>query len=126
MAYYGVNIARRGTVALVRSVKPIQARTFIVPTAVRRVDYVQDLYLKSLASYKAPAVSAADSEGQVQKFALPKTPVSPEEADLASSLKEYESLAVEVEGSDAAVAADGSAIVQDWLVEEEEETTAAH
>ncbi|KAL5596973.1 hypothetical protein BROUX41_006354 [Berkeleyomyces rouxiae] len=114
--------ARRGTVALARSV---QARTFIAPTAVRRADFVQDLYLKSLASYKAPVISAADSEGQVQKFTLPKTPVSPEEADLASSLKEYESLAVEVEGSDAAVAADGSAIVQDWLVEEEEEETAA-
>ncbi|KKA27497.1 hypothetical protein TD95_001830, partial [Thielaviopsis punctulata] len=117
---------RRGTAALVRSAKPVQIRSFIVPTAARCGDFVQDVYLKTLSSYKPTVVTAADAEGQVQKFSLPKTPVSPEEADLASSLKEYESLAVEVEGSDAAVSADGTAIVEDWLVEEPEEESAGH
>ncbi len=53
-------------------------------------------------------------------FSLPKTPKSPEEADLASSLKEYESMAVEVEGQEGA-AAGAPAVLEDWLVEEEDE-----
>jgi F-type H+-transporting ATPase subunit h len=59
----------------------------------------------------------------VATFSVPKPPASPEEADLASSLKEYESMAVEVEGQDAAAAAEGGAqpVVEDWLDEEDEE-----
>lgn len=53
---------------------------------------------------------------------MPKAPQSPEEADLAASLKEYESMAVEVEGQDASAdASKAPAAVEDWLVEEEEE-----
>lgn len=62
-------------------------------------------------------------------FNLPKAPKSPEEADLASSLKEYETMAVEVEGQDAAAQAPGASapVLEDWLVEEEEEDAhAAH
>ena len=64
-----------------------------------------------------------DAEGQVHTFSPPKTPASPEEADLASSLKEYESMAVEVEGADAQAAAPEGGAAQparDWLEEEEE------
>lgn len=67
--------------------------------------------------------------GQVQTFTVPKPPKSPEEADLASSLKEYESMAVEVEGNEGAAANSSTpAVVEDWLVdeEEEEEGAAAH
>jgi len=64
----------------------------------------------------------------VQTFSLPKAPKSPEEADLASSLKEYESMAVEVEGQDAAAQAPGAAapVLEDWLVDEEEDEHASH
>ncbi|CAK7216155.1 ATP synthase F0 subcomplex subunit H atp14 [Sporothrix curviconia] len=104
-----------------------QVRTFIVPTVSRRADFVQELYLKELKAYKVPAVKPEDAQGQVATFILPTTPPSPEEADLASSLQEYESMAVEVEGQEAS--ADGEAAaapVEDWLVEEEEEEGAHH
>lgn len=52
---------------------------------------------------------------------MPKAPKSPEEADLASSLKEYETMAVEVEGQEGAAASQAAPVVEDWLVEEEEE-----
>lgn len=90
-------------------------------------DFVQELYLKELKAYKVPAVKPEDANGQVATFVLPKTPASPEEADLASSLQEYETMAVEVEGQEAP--ADGSAVaapVEDWLVEEEEEDGSHH
>lgn len=69
-----------------------------------------------------PAVKASDAEGQVQTFNIPQTPKSPEEADLASNLKEYESMAVEIEGQDANAAESGSAALPDWLEAEEEES----
>ncbi len=85
-------------------------------------DFVQELYLKELKAYKMPAVKESDSVGQVQTFAVPKTPKSPEEADLASNLQEYESMAVEIEGQDAAQQASGTAaVLPDWLEAEEEE-----
>ena len=103
----------------------IQARTFIAPTVSRRADFVQELYLKELKAYKVPAVKESDAQGQVQTFSLPKTPASPEEADLASSLKEYESMAVEVEGQEAGADA-ATAVVEDWFVAEEDEEPAKH
>lgn len=85
-------------------------------------DFVQELYLKELKAYKIPAVKETDSEGQVQVFSMPKTPASPEEANLADSLKTYESMAVEIEGQDAsAQSATGVAQLPDWLEAEEEE-----
>lgn len=85
-------------------------------------DFVQELYLKELKAYKVPPVKDADAQGQVLAFQQPKAPKSPEEADLASSLKEYESMAVEVEGQEEA-SAGGAAVaaVEDWLVEEDED-----
>lgn len=70
----------------------------------------------------------SDAAGHVQTFSVPKAPKSPEEADLASSLKEYENMAVEVEGQDAAATAPGAPapVLEDWLVEEEEEEAGAH
>ncbi|KAL1883134.1 hypothetical protein VTK73DRAFT_9501 [Phialemonium thermophilum] len=103
-----------------------QLRTFIAPTVSRRADFVQELYLKELKSYKPTPVKESDAAGQVATFQEPKPPKSPEEADLASSLKEYESMAVEVEGQDAAAANPNSPnpVVEDWLVEEDEEDAA--
>ncbi|KAL8414044.1 hypothetical protein RB594_005323 [Gaeumannomyces avenae] len=102
--------------------RPAAARTFIAPTVSRRADFVQELYLKELKAYKPVPVKESDAQGQVATFSVPKAPQSPEEADLAASLKEYESMAVEVEGQDAgADASKAPAAVEDWLVEEEEE-----
>jgi F-type H+-transporting ATPase subunit h len=88
-------------------------------------DFVQELYLKELKAYKPVPIKESDSVGQVAVFNLPKTPKSPEEADLASSLKEYESMAVEVEGQEGA-AGQAAPVLEDWLVEEEEEEPAHH
>ena len=86
-------------------------------------DFVQELYLKELKAYKPTPVKDSDSVGQVQTFNAPTTPKSPEESDLASSLQEYETMAVEIEGQDAN-AATQTPVAQDWLEAEEEE--AAH
>ncbi|KAM3500655.1 hypothetical protein MY10362_006216 [Beauveria mimosiformis] len=102
--------------------RSVQTRSFIAPSVARRADFVQELYLKELKAYKMPAVKESDSVGQVQTFAEPKTPKSPEEANLASSLQEYESMAVEIEGQDATLQASGiPAALPDWLEAEEEE-----
>ncbi|KAK3354931.1 ATP synthase complex subunit H-domain-containing protein [Neurospora tetraspora] len=117
--------ARQAVAAVARLARP-QMRTFIAPTVSRRADFVQELYLKELKAYKPTPIKESDSIGQVATFNLPKTPKSPEEADLASSLKEYENMAVEVEGQEGADAAAPAAVVEDWLVEEEEEGGAHH
>ncbi|KAI1031559.1 hypothetical protein LB504_000839 [Fusarium proliferatum] len=83
-------------------------------------DFVQELYLKELKAYKIPAVKESDAEGNVQTFNVPKTPASPEETDLAGNLKEYESMAVEIEGQDSS-AQSGTPEVADWLEAEEED-----
>lgn len=57
---------------------------------------------------------------------MPKTPTSPEESDLASNLKEYESMAVEIEGQDATQSSQGGAALPDWLEAEEDDEKAAH
>ena len=89
-------------------------------------DLVQDMYLKELKAYKAPAVKASDAEGHVQKFTLPKAPASPEEADIASELKAYESQVPEVEGQSGEAGA--APVEQDWFEEPvaEEEGHASH
>ncbi|KAI2623029.1 ATP synthase H chain [Hypomontagnella submonticulosa] len=117
--------ARSAASAITRVARVNAVRGFIAPTVSRRADFVQELYLKELKAYKPAPVKESDSVGQVQTFNIPKTPKSPEEADLASSLKEYESMAVEVEGNEG-VAAGTPAVVEDWLVEEEEEEAGAH
>lgn len=82
------------------------------------------MYLKELKAYKAPAIKANDADGQVHKFSIPKTPVSPEEADLQNDLQAYEQQVPEVEGQ---AGSDGEAApVEDWWVEEAEEETAHH
>jgi F-type H+-transporting ATPase subunit h len=86
---------------------------------------VQDLYLRELKAYKPTPVQAGDSEGQVQKFAVPKAPASPEESDIASDLKTYETQQVELEGS----STEGGAapVEEDWFEEEpEDDAPVAH
>jgi F-type H+-transporting ATPase subunit h len=74
------------------------------------------MYLKELSSYKPAPLKANDSEGHVQKFALPKAPPTPEEANLADSLKDYEAQQPEIEGQ----AAGGEAVIENWFEEAEE------
>ncbi|RFU32142.1 hypothetical protein B7463_g4173, partial [Scytalidium lignicola] len=102
----------------------VAKRTFITPTAIRQADLVQDLYLKELKGYKAPAIKPTDADGHVQIFTPPKPPVSPEETDIASELQAYEASAVEIEGQ----AEGGSAaeVEQDWFEEEPEEEAVHH
>ncbi|KAH7328980.1 ATP synthase complex subunit H-domain-containing protein [Stachybotrys elegans] len=118
--------ASRALAPIARSsrLSAVQTRSFIAPTVSRRADFVQELYLKELKAYKTPAVKDTDADGHVQVFSVPSTPKSPEETDLAGSLQEYESMAVEIEGQDAAAAQTGSAAVPDWLELEEEEAEA--
>ncbi|KAI0861984.1 ATP synthase complex subunit H-domain-containing protein [Xylaria cubensis] len=113
--------ARSALSAVTRVARVSAVRGFIAPTVSRRADFVQELYLKELKAYKPTPIKETDSVGQVQTFSAPKTPKSPEEADLANSLKEYENMAVEVEGNEGATASSTPAVVEDWLVEEEEE-----
>ncbi|APA06351.1 ATP synthase H chain, mitochondrial precursor [Sclerotinia sclerotiorum 1980 UF-70] len=115
--------ASRSQIARVARQQMISKRTFIVPTAVRRADLVQDLYLKELKSYKAPQIKASDSEGHVLKFSPPKAPTSPEETDIAKELAAYEASTVEVEGQ-----AEGGVETKevDWFEEEPEEEAAHH
>ncbi|KAI4596199.1 hypothetical protein KJ359_005706 [Pestalotiopsis sp. 9143b] len=118
--------ARSAASAITRVARVNAVRGFIAPTVSRRADFVQELYLKELKAYKPTPVKESDSVGQVQTFSAPKTPKSPEEADLASSLKEYESMAVEVEGQEAVAPGTAAPVVEDWLVEEEEDEPAHH
>ncbi|KAL7817725.1 ATP synthase complex subunit H domain-containing protein [Trichoderma gracile] len=117
-----ISRASRAVAARAAKANAVQVRGFIAPTVSRRADFVQELYLKELKAYKTPAVKESDAEGQVQVFNMPKTPASPEEANLADSLKAYESMAVEIEGQDAsAQTSAGVAQLPDWLEAEEEE-----
>jgi len=84
---------------------------------------VQELYLRELKAYKAPAVKASDAEGHVQTFHAPKPPKSPEETDIANELKAYEASAVEVEGQAEPGVAEKEV---DWFEEEPEEESAHH
>ncbi|KAK8085594.1 hypothetical protein PG997_006865 [Apiospora hydei] len=110
--------ARSAASAITRVARINATRTFIAPTVSRRADFVQELYLKELKAYKPTPVKDSDAVGQ--------TPKSPEEADLASNLKDYETMAVEVEGQETAAPGSAAPVVEDWLEEEEEETAAAH
>ncbi|KAJ2982827.1 hypothetical protein NUW58_g6361 [Xylaria curta] len=121
-----VSTARSALSAVTRVARVNAARGFIAPTVSRRADFVQELYLKELKAYKPTPIKDSDSVGHVQTFSAPKAPKSPEEADLATSLKEYENMAVEVEGNEGATASSTPAAVEDWLVEEEEEEGGAH
>lgn len=88
---------------------------------------MQDLYLKELKNYKAPALKASDAEGHVQKFSIPQAPPSPEETDIANDLKSYDAQAVELEGASTAAEGGAAVIEEDWFEEEEDEVpTAAH
>ncbi|KAK8117104.1 uncharacterized protein PG998_005385 [Apiospora kogelbergensis] len=118
--------ARSAASAITRVARVNAARTFIAPTVSRRADFVQELYLKELKAYKPTPVKDSDAVGQVATFSAPKTPKSPEEADLASNLKDYENMAVEVEGQEAVAPGSAAPVAEDWLVEEEEEETAHH
>lgn len=84
---------------------------------------IQDLYLKELRAYKPPPAKASDAEGHVQKFSPPTAPKSPEEANLASEMKEYEDQVVEIEGQ---AAAGETQAEEDFFEDIEEDDEPAH
>jgi len=104
------------TRCLARQQQPL--RTFIVPTAPRKADLVQEMYISALKSYKPAAAKATDSEGQVKKWAPPAAPQSPEaaEASLAQELKAYETQEVEIEGQSPEPGMEAQE--EDWFEEE--------
>ncbi|KAL1993649.1 hypothetical protein VTN49DRAFT_2318 [Thermomyces lanuginosus] len=110
---------------LARATRPSAAvaRRGFVSSAIRRADPVQDLYLRELRAYKPSPVKPGDAEAHVQKFSAPQPPPSPEEANIANELKEYENQAVEVEGQ--AAAGEEPIKEESWFEEEEEEAAAA-
>ncbi|KAI1485117.1 ATP synthase complex subunit H [Biscogniauxia mediterranea] len=119
--------ARSAVSAVTRVARVNAVRGFIAPTVSRRADFVQELYLKELKAYKPTPLKDSDAVGQVQVFSAPKAPKSPEETDLANSLKEYENMAVEVEGNEGAAGASSTpAVVEDWLELEEDEEDDHH
>ncbi|KAG9192939.1 hypothetical protein G6011_11673 [Alternaria panax] len=124
MIAQSIRASRQALVRVARQQPAVVARrTFITPSAVRSADLVQDLYLRELKNYKVPEVKANDAEGHVQKFTVPKAPASPEETDIASELKAYETQAVDVEG---AQGEDDAVLPQeDWFEEEDESITTA-
>ncbi|KAH9871871.1 hypothetical protein J1614_006129 [Plenodomus biglobosus] len=102
---------------VIHPIRPPNASTDPIGAA----DLVQDLYLRELKNYKVPQVKPTDAEGHVQTFTVPKAPASPEETDIASELKAYETQAVDVEG---ASSEDGAVLPsEDWFEEEDESIT---
>ncbi|KAI6246129.1 hypothetical protein HI914_05628 [Erysiphe necator] len=101
-----------------RSTGMIMKRFLAIPTAVRKADLVQDMYIRELRAYKVPSVKPSDSEGQVQKFSPPLPAISPEEANLMNELKAYEASSVEIEGQ---VEAGSSRGEDDWFESEPED-----
>ena len=57
------------------------------------------MYLRELRSYKPSPSKLGEIDGQIQKFAIPRAPSSPEDSDIAKDLKAYETQDVEVESS---------------------------
>ncbi|KAJ9293443.1 hypothetical protein DTO271G3_7708 [Paecilomyces variotii] len=101
----------------------VARRTFLT-SAARQADPVQDLYLRELRAYKPAPIKPGDADAHVQKFSAPKPPPSPEEANIANELKDYEAQQVEVEGQ--AAAGEAAPVEESWFEEEEEPASAAH
>jgi len=60
-------------------------------SAAARKDFVQELYIKELKSYKAPPAAKDAHVGVVKSFSAPSTPKPPTlPADLASELSAYD------------------------------------
>ncbi|KAK7757177.1 ATP synthase F0 subcomplex subunit H atp14 [Diatrype stigma] len=114
--------ARPAAQAVSRVARVNAVRGFIAPTVSRRADFVQELYLRELKAYKPTPIKESDAVGQVQTFRAPKAPKSPEEADLASSLKEYEDAVVEVEGNEGGEPKE----LPDWMPFEDDDEPAHH
>ncbi|KAL9598378.1 MAG: hypothetical protein Q9219_004540 [cf. Caloplaca sp. 3 TL-2023] len=101
-------------------------RKFSTPNNRLQADLVQDLYLKEIRNYRAPALKASDAEGHVQRFSAPKPPQSPDEGDIAQELKDYENQQVELEGQ--ATTGEVGSSEGDWFEDEhdDEDAPTAH
>ncbi|KAI5788444.1 ATP synthase complex subunit H [Geopyxis carbonaria] len=95
----------------------VARRGFVVPTAARKADAVQSIYLQALKDYKPKPESASAAEGVVKKWAAPAAPAVPETVD-AAELAAYKASAVEVEGQEPAAGGVVAAKEEDWFEEE--------
>ncbi|PWZ01516.1 hypothetical protein BCV70DRAFT_198946 [Testicularia cyperi] len=81
----------RSTFGAVRSASRTQVRA-ISSSAVASKDFVQELYVKELKGYKAPAKAADAHKGQVREFQAPSAPQAPQvpsSSELSSQLEAY-------------------------------------
>ncbi|KAI5811626.1 mitochondrial F1F0 ATP synthase subunit Atp14 [Peziza echinospora] len=114
--------SRSSLTSVLRTVRPTQARTFIVPTAARKADLVQEIYLRELRAYKPTPVKAGDADAHVKAWRQPSAPTPPATAALAAELPEYVAQVVEVETGEPADATAGEAAAEsDWFEEDPEE-----
>ena len=77
------------------------------------------MYLKELKSYKTSPSKLGEIDGQIQKFAIPQAPLSPEDRDIAKDLKAYESQEVEIEST----ASEVESVQDQEMFEAEEQNT---
>jgi F-type H+-transporting ATPase subunit h len=80
------------------------------------------MYLRELQAYKPAPLKANDSEGHVQAFSVPKPPASPEEANLAAEIKDFEAQVPEIEGNTQQAGA--PVVEEDWFEEDVDEQPA--
>ncbi|SPO36701.1 uncharacterized protein PSFLO_02172 [Pseudozyma flocculosa] len=79
------------TTFVARNVLGAQVRAISSSSVVAK-DHIQDLYLRELKSYKAPAKAADAHKGQVRDFHAPqppKAPAVPSSGELSSQLEAY-------------------------------------
>jgi F-type H+-transporting ATPase subunit h len=82
------------------------------------------MYLRELQAYKPAPLKANDAEGHVQNFSVPKSPASPEEANLATELKDFEAQVPEIEGNTSVAGAPVQE--EDWFEEDTDEPEKDH
>jgi F-type H+-transporting ATPase subunit h len=81
------------------------------------------MYLRELQAYRPAPLKPNDAEGHVQNFSMPMPPQSPEEANIATELKDYEAQVPDIEGQTQQA---GPVVEEDWFEEDEEEPEKEH
>jgi len=74
-----------------RSIRSVGAVRAFSATSASRKDFVQELYVRELKAYKAPAIAKDAHVGNVKEINVPKAPEPPKmPSDLTSELSAYE------------------------------------
>ncbi|CEH13038.1 ATPeFH, ATP14 [Ceraceosorus bombacis] len=115
-----------------RSRAPMAARS-LSSSAIASKDFVQEIYIKELKAYKAPAKSADAHKGQVRDFHAPKAPQAPSvsTSDISSELDAYSKSEPDVAEASASSSSSGSLLeshedVNAWLEEAKKPVVKEH